>query len=533
MLSAYLDDDLTNQQREWVESAIAADEEIAWRLESLRQTVNLLSNLPDIAPRRSFILDEGMVGDVTRARQQAAARRRQSTHSPVAGATSGAIPLSEADIALEPASVGWRARVVQRWRGFWQGGNPVLRNLATASLALALFVAAADTLMLQPGSPASPSLFVMQQESVAQPQAAALVAPDEAASAAVDSMAADSLPGDSLPPDSLVEDEFAAGELAEGELELHAMMEQAVEEMDDPPHLATPALIEGAAEAQGTTVEAAPEAARMAPVAPMEAAPEEPLAEGGFGDAEQAAPGMLGLDGDLGGMGSMGMGGGDGTEGEGSSEASPFVPEAAPAPMPFEPDFEADADRLDAPAIAADEVQAEEIEAEEAEAFAALAMEAPEEATDEAPEEATVEATGETPEAERVARVPGGVAVPTETVPTETVPTVAVEELEATLDSTAEISPAVAVSPGLESEPGLETPVGDTLMMEATEPEATETGATEAEAVTPLAQAPAVESAPQAIVPSPAGPNVLGWVQWGLLLVAVAFSALWWRSRND
>src|SRR5262245_17931765 len=56
LLSAYIDGEVTEQERALVEAAIAADEEVAWRLDSLRQTVSLLHDLPELALPRSFTL---------------------------------------------------------------------------------------------------------------------------------------------------------------------------------------------------------------------------------------------------------------------------------------------------------------------------------------------------------------------------------------------------------------------------------------------------------------------------------------------
>ena len=56
LLSAYIDDEVTEEERALIEAALLADMEIAWRVESLRQTVNLLQDLPELPLPRTFTL---------------------------------------------------------------------------------------------------------------------------------------------------------------------------------------------------------------------------------------------------------------------------------------------------------------------------------------------------------------------------------------------------------------------------------------------------------------------------------------------
>ena len=120
LLSAYIDNAVTEQERTLVESAASTDAEIAWRLDTLQQTVQMLRTLPELALPRSFVLQESQVRTATRASAgQAVAVQPASANGPNAG--------------------GWRA--------FWRLGSPIYRNLAAASLVLFLILVGGNTLM--------------------------------------------------------------------------------------------------------------------------------------------------------------------------------------------------------------------------------------------------------------------------------------------------------------------------------------------------------------------------------------------------
>jgi hypothetical protein len=61
MLSAYLDGEVTPQERLQIERAAAQDADTAWRLASLQQTVALVKALPRVSLPRSFTLSEADV----------------------------------------------------------------------------------------------------------------------------------------------------------------------------------------------------------------------------------------------------------------------------------------------------------------------------------------------------------------------------------------------------------------------------------------------------------------------------------------
>ncbi|MEZ4863181.1 MAG: hypothetical protein R3C14_17815 [Caldilineaceae bacterium] len=112
LLSAYIDDAVTEEERTLIESAIAADPKVAWQVESLRQTVHLLQTLPALALPRSFTLDEIIT-------PQAAPSMVQK--KPVAKSA--------------PAPLYAKENWWQRLQVFFQGGSPLLR-IAAAAFAL-------------------------------------------------------------------------------------------------------------------------------------------------------------------------------------------------------------------------------------------------------------------------------------------------------------------------------------------------------------------------------------------------------------
>ncbi|QLQ04929.1 MAG: zf-HC2 domain-containing protein [Anaerolineae bacterium] len=68
LLSAYLDGEVTPEERTLVERSIASNSDVAWRLGALRQTVAIVGQLPRVPLPRSFTLREA---DVRPTRRQA------------------------------------------------------------------------------------------------------------------------------------------------------------------------------------------------------------------------------------------------------------------------------------------------------------------------------------------------------------------------------------------------------------------------------------------------------------------------------
>lgn len=141
LLSAYLDDAVSLEERAQVEEAVARDPDVAWRLSTLRYTVGLLRQLPEIAAPQPFILTESQV---TRSFEPAAPR----------ATTAGA---AARPAKLETDGTPWW----RRWHAFWQAGNPVWRNAAAACAALLLVLVVGDNLFTAPVA----TSFGTQEES--------------------------------------------------------------------------------------------------------------------------------------------------------------------------------------------------------------------------------------------------------------------------------------------------------------------------------------------------------------------------------
>ena len=127
LIAAYVDGDVTAEERLQVETAMAASEQVAWEVESLRRTVELLREMPKAALPRSFVLAESQVEDVLQA------RRARSNPSPTAG------------VEEPPPESPW-----QRILDYLGGGNPLYRNAAMAAAVLLLIVVVADISLPQP-----------------------------------------------------------------------------------------------------------------------------------------------------------------------------------------------------------------------------------------------------------------------------------------------------------------------------------------------------------------------------------------------
>lgn len=159
LLSAYIDNQVTDDEKALIEAAVAEDPMLAWQLESLRYTVDLLHTLPQLALPRSFVLSDAQLVDgavsmpalAEPARMRAAPARRTPRSAPEAGGF-------------------WVG-----WRNFWQMGNLFLRNAAAASLAIFLVVSAGGAL-LQSQLPTSAQVAIVSETSEFAPQPLAATA---------------------------------------------------------------------------------------------------------------------------------------------------------------------------------------------------------------------------------------------------------------------------------------------------------------------------------------------------------------------
>jgi hypothetical protein len=150
LVAAFVDGDVTAEERQRVEAAMASDEQVAWEVNTLRQTVELLQDLPAVPLPRSFVLTEDQVADVLLERRS----RAIATAAPAA-----------AD--QDPQDSPW-----QRFLRFLNGGDLALRNAAAlAAVLLVLFyVAEVQLQQNQVGSPDGSGDQLSQAPSTPQVQ---------------------------------------------------------------------------------------------------------------------------------------------------------------------------------------------------------------------------------------------------------------------------------------------------------------------------------------------------------------------------
>jgi hypothetical protein len=150
LVAAFVDGEVTTEERQRVEAAMAADEQVAWEVNTLRQTVELLQDLPAVPLPRSFVLTEDQVADVLLERRS----RAIATAAPAA-----------AD--QDPQDSPW-----QRFLRFLNGGDLALRNAAAlAAVLLVLFyVAEVQLQQNQVGSPDGSGDQLSQAPSTPQAQ---------------------------------------------------------------------------------------------------------------------------------------------------------------------------------------------------------------------------------------------------------------------------------------------------------------------------------------------------------------------------
>ena len=141
LLSAYIDEAVSEEERRLIESAVAQDPDIAWRLESLRATVRLLHELPALSLPRSFLLTPEQAGQGERAPLAVAVMPEAKRVQP------GRV----APQASPAREEGFWRKLWRGWMQLWQAGNPALRNAMAASFAALL------VLLLAPRFVAAPS----------------------------------------------------------------------------------------------------------------------------------------------------------------------------------------------------------------------------------------------------------------------------------------------------------------------------------------------------------------------------------------
>ncbi|MFZ4660239.1 MAG: hypothetical protein ACOYNY_24725 [Caldilineaceae bacterium] len=138
LLSAYLDEQVTAEERALVEAAIATDPAIAWQVDSLRQTVQMLQALPPLTLPRTFTLEallaEARSAEATAPLQPEVVIPTNRTPQRTVGRT----PVTE-----EPATPWW-----QWFLQLWQGGNLQLRNAAAVAFTLFFVLVAGDRFLV-------------------------------------------------------------------------------------------------------------------------------------------------------------------------------------------------------------------------------------------------------------------------------------------------------------------------------------------------------------------------------------------------
>jgi anti-sigma factor RsiW len=138
LLSAYLDEQVTAEERALVEAAIATDPAIAWQVDSLRQTVQMLQALPPLTLPRTFTLEallaEARSAEATAPLQPEVVIPTNRTPQRTVGRT----PVTE-----EPATPWW-----QWFLQLWQGGNLQLRNAAAVAFTLFFVLIAGDRFLV-------------------------------------------------------------------------------------------------------------------------------------------------------------------------------------------------------------------------------------------------------------------------------------------------------------------------------------------------------------------------------------------------
>jgi anti-sigma factor RsiW len=171
LLSAYIDNVVSDAERALIEQAVHEDTTVAWRLATLRETVNLLRTMPVLQAPRSFTLTVEQLS--------------QPTHTPalvpgvIVADQRTATHVQPTKSAQKPGR--WPA-LLERWRGFWQTGSPVWRNAMAASMALLLVMVvvpaflsnrgqvdqlAAPVAIVRDGAPAAESIVASESESPA------------------------------------------------------------------------------------------------------------------------------------------------------------------------------------------------------------------------------------------------------------------------------------------------------------------------------------------------------------------------------
>ncbi len=273
LLSAYIDDAVTPEERHVVEQAATDNPDVAWRLQSLQMTVHLLHELPALAMPRSFMLTPEQVGE------------------PASGslATQPAPVAPSPRRAVQPAQPGFWARLGEGWHAFWQSGSPALRNAMATSLMLFFVFLAAPRFMTGPESitsvvlaPATAPIAEFARESAPPPRATIILR--NAAAAETGAGAADAVRLAAPAADATLEQPVSTGD------EAPVATADIVTSADTPPAVAKMAAPESAAAVASDGADAAEAAAAPAAAPAAGSAEDVAVAAAAMPAAAEAAP---------------------------------------------------------------------------------------------------------------------------------------------------------------------------------------------------------------------------------------------------
>lgn len=165
LLSAYIDNMISESERALVDRAVQEDATVAWRLATLGETVRLLRALPVLQAPRSFVLTAEQAGEpIARA----------------AGAPGTVMTDERISTRAMTPQASWWERLRTQWRDFWQAGNPVWRNAMATSMAALLVLLSLPVLLADRAAvemPAAAPLASLAEEAEAPAMLAAAESP--------------------------------------------------------------------------------------------------------------------------------------------------------------------------------------------------------------------------------------------------------------------------------------------------------------------------------------------------------------------
>lgn len=310
LLSAYIDGAVSTQERALVEAAMAADPHVAWRLETMRYTVSLLQQLPEVPLPRSFTFSVLPDPEIAAA-------------VPMAAAVAAPRPTLP---AASPRRGFWDA-----WRDFWQSGNLVLRNAGAVALVAFLLLVAGDELLQPALAPAGAPAVVSGSQEAAEQAAASEAQPMETQPTDVQPgpiAAEDAAPRLATEAEAPAEADTVAeapAEAAPAEAAREAPVESAAEPDIAGQGAPTAFSQEPAGDAAALRAPAQAEGADVASAPPFDPSVPMPGSEaGGFGGggamADMAPPSIQAIPGQ-----------GGGGQGPAAAQPGPFAAGAAPA----------------------------------------------------------------------------------------------------------------------------------------------------------------------------------------------------------